>query len=80
MNHPRIEGIGTENPPLRLTQEESFHAEGPTGSRQIAAIRKLSISRLSSTPGWSRRLDFNIAMGSCAWYWEPRFDTCRPQD
>jgi hypothetical protein len=40
----------------------------------------LSISRLSSTPGWSRRLDFNIAMGSCAWYWEPRFDTCRPQD
>jgi hypothetical protein len=28
VNHPRILGIGTVSPPLRLTQEQSFHAAG----------------------------------------------------
>ena len=33
MNHPRILGIGTANPALRLTQEQSFHAAGYQGER-----------------------------------------------
>ena len=37
MNHPRILGIGTANPPLRLTQEQTFHAAGYRGER----IRKI---------------------------------------
>jgi hypothetical protein len=28
MSNPRIIAIGTANPPLRLTQEQSFHAAG----------------------------------------------------
>ena len=37
MNHPTIVGIGTANPPVRLTQEQSFHAAGYQGER----IRKI---------------------------------------
>jgi polyketide synthase Type III len=33
VNHPRITGIGTANPPVRLTQEQSFHAAGYQGER-----------------------------------------------
>jgi polyketide synthase Type III len=33
VNHPRILGIGTANPSLRLTQEQSFHAAGYKGDR-----------------------------------------------
>jgi polyketide synthase Type III len=37
VNHPRILGIGTANPPVRLTQEQSFQATGYQGER----IRKI---------------------------------------
>jgi polyketide synthase Type III len=37
MNYPRIFGIGTANPPIRLTQEQSFHAAGYDTDR----IRKI---------------------------------------
>jgi hypothetical protein len=37
VNHPRILGIGTANPLVRLTQEQSFHAAGYPGER----IRKI---------------------------------------
>ena len=40
MNDPRILGIGTANPPLRLTQEQSFHAAGYQGER----IRKIFLN------------------------------------
>ena len=40
MNHPRILGIGTANPPIRLTQEQSFHAAGYAGER----IRKIFLN------------------------------------
>jgi polyketide synthase Type III len=40
MNHPRILGIGTANPPARLTQEQSFHAAGYQGER----IRKIFLN------------------------------------
>jgi polyketide synthase Type III len=40
MNHPRILGIGTANPPVRLTQEQSFHAAGYEGER----IRKIFLN------------------------------------
>ena len=40
MNHPRILGIGTANPPVRLTQEQSFHAAGYKGRR----IRKIFLN------------------------------------
>ena len=40
MNHPRILGIGTANPPIRLTQEQSFHAAGYQGER----IRKIFLN------------------------------------
>jgi polyketide synthase Type III len=40
MNHPRILGIGTANPPLRLTQEECFHAAGYQSER----IRKIFLN------------------------------------
>ena len=33
MNHPRILGIGTANPPIRLTQEQGFHAAGYQSDR-----------------------------------------------
>jgi hypothetical protein len=33
VNHPRILGIGTANPLVRLTQEQSFHAAGYQGER-----------------------------------------------
>ncbi len=33
MNHPRILGIGTANPTVRLTQEQSFVAAGYQGER-----------------------------------------------
>jgi hypothetical protein len=33
VNHPRICGIGTANPPVRLTQEQSFHAAGYQSER-----------------------------------------------
>lgn len=33
MSHPRILGIGKANPPLRLTQEEAFHAAGYQSER-----------------------------------------------
>jgi Chalcone and stilbene synthases, C-terminal domain len=38
MNCPRILGIGTANPPIRLTQEQSFHAAGYETER----MRKIS--------------------------------------
>jgi polyketide synthase Type III len=37
MSYPRILGIGTANPPIRLTQEQSFHAAGYETER----IRKI---------------------------------------
>jgi len=40
VNHPRILGIGTANPPVRLTQEQSFHAAGYRGER----IRKIFLN------------------------------------
>ena len=40
VNHPRILGIGTANPPIRLTQEQSFHAAGYQGER----IRKIFLN------------------------------------
>jgi len=40
VNHPRILGIGTANPPVRLTQEQSFHATGYQGER----IRKIFLN------------------------------------
>jgi predicted naringenin-chalcone synthase len=40
VNHPRILGIGTANPPVRLTQEQSFHAAGYQGER----IRKIFLN------------------------------------
>ena len=40
MNRPRILGIGTANPLVRLTQEESFHAAGYHGER----IRKIFLN------------------------------------
>lgn len=40
MNHPRIIGIGTANPPLRLTQEQSFCVTGYEGER----IRKIFLN------------------------------------
>lgn len=40
MNHPRILGLGTANPPVRLTQEETFHAAGYQGER----IRKVFLN------------------------------------
>ena len=40
MNHPRILGIGTASPPLRLTQEQSFHAAGYQSER----IRKIFLN------------------------------------
>jgi len=33
VNHPRILGIGTANPPVRLNQEQSFHAAGYQSDR-----------------------------------------------
>jgi hypothetical protein len=33
VNHPRILGIGTANPLVRLTQEQSLHAAGYHGER-----------------------------------------------
>ncbi len=40
MSHPRILGIGTANPPVRLTQEQTFHAAGYQGER----IRKIFLN------------------------------------
>jgi hypothetical protein len=40
VNHPRILGIGTANPPVRLTQEQTFHAAGHQGDR----IRKIFLN------------------------------------
>ena len=40
MNHPRILGIGTANPAVRFTQEQSFHAAGYQGER----IRKIFLN------------------------------------
>ena len=40
MNHPRILGIGIANPPIRLTQEQSFQAAGYQGER----IRKIFLN------------------------------------
>jgi 3,5-dihydroxyphenylacetyl-CoA synthase len=40
VNHPRVLGIGTANPPLRLTQGQSFHAAGYQGER----IRKIFLN------------------------------------
>ena len=40
MNHPRILAIGTANPPVRLTQEQSFHAAGYQSER----IRKIFLN------------------------------------
>lgn len=40
MNQPRILGIGTASPPVRLTQEQSFHAAGYQGER----IRKIFLN------------------------------------
>ncbi len=40
MSYPRILGIGTANPPIRLTQEQSFHAAGYESER----IRKMFLN------------------------------------
>jgi hypothetical protein len=40
VNHPRILGIETANPAVRLTQEQSFHAAGYQGER----IRKIFLN------------------------------------
>jgi predicted naringenin-chalcone synthase len=40
VNNPRILGIGTANPPARLTQEQTFHAAGYQGER----IRKIFLN------------------------------------
>ena len=40
MSHPRILGIGTANPTVRLTQEQSFHAAGYQGER----VRKIFLN------------------------------------
>jgi polyketide synthase Type III len=40
VNHPRILGIGTATPPVRLTQEQSFHAAGYKSER----IRKIFLN------------------------------------
>jgi predicted naringenin-chalcone synthase len=40
VNHPRILGIGTANPAVRLAQEQSFHAAGYKGER----IRKIFLN------------------------------------
>jgi polyketide synthase Type III len=40
VTHPRILAIGTANPPVRLTQEQSFHAAGYQGER----IRKIFLN------------------------------------
>ena len=40
MNYPRILGIGTANPLVRLTQEQSFHAAGDQDER----IRKIFLN------------------------------------
>src|SRR6201987_3556050 len=40
MSNPRIIGIGTANPVLRLTQEQSFHAVG----YQTERIRKMFLN------------------------------------
>jgi hypothetical protein len=33
VNHPRIVGMGTANPAVGLSQEQSFHATGYKGER-----------------------------------------------
>jgi hypothetical protein len=40
VNHPRIVGVGTANPLIRLTQEQSFHAAG----YQCERIRKIFLN------------------------------------
>jgi len=40
MNNPRIIGVGTANPALRLTQEQSFHAAGYQNER----VRKMFLN------------------------------------
>jgi 3,5-dihydroxyphenylacetyl-CoA synthase len=40
VNHPRILGVGTANPPIRLTQEQTFHAAG----YEIERIRKIFLN------------------------------------
>ena len=40
MSHPRILGIGTANPPFKLTQAQSFHAAGYERER----IRKIFLN------------------------------------
>ena len=40
MSHPRILGIGTANPPFRLTQAQSFHVAGYERER----IRKIFLN------------------------------------
>jgi polyketide synthase Type III len=40
VNNPRILGIGTANPPIRLTQEQSYYAAGYEGER----IRKIFLN------------------------------------
>lgn len=40
MNHPRILGIGKANPPVRMTQEDTFRAAGYHGER----IRKIFLN------------------------------------
>jgi hypothetical protein len=40
VSHPRILGIGTANPSVRLTQEQTFHAAGCQSER----IRKIFLS------------------------------------
>jgi hypothetical protein len=40
MNHPKILGVRTANPPVSLTQEQSFRAAGYQGER----IRKIFLN------------------------------------
>jgi hypothetical protein len=62
VNCPRILGIGTANPPVRLTQEHSFHAAGYQGER----IRKIFLNSdidhrhfyLEGTPNRDESSDF----------------------
>jgi hypothetical protein len=47
-DHPRIFGIGAANPPVRLIQEQTFHAAGYKGER----IRKIFLNRRKPNPSY----------------------------
>ena len=55
MSNPRIIGIGTANPALRLTQEQSFHAAGYQSER----IRQMFLNVTSTTAIFIWKGDLN---------------------